>query len=84
MDSVIVESFKESKLHYYIAIWGAFREKTLQIDWSNLGFGYHETDFMYISHCDLDGKWEKGEMQPFGPLKLSPSAGVLNYGQVCT
>jgi branched-chain amino acid aminotransferase len=39
---------------------------------------------MYISHCDVDGEWGKGEIQPFGPLQLSPSAGILNYGQVCT
>lgn len=52
-----------------------------KVDWDNLGFGYHETDYMFISKCGLDGDWDKGEIQPLGHLKLSPSAGVLNYGQ---
>ncbi|KAH7299298.1 hypothetical protein KP509_24G004000 [Ceratopteris richardii] len=54
---------------------------SLDIDWDNLGFGYHKTDFMYVSKCGSDGKWDEGELQPFGALQLSPSAGILNYGQ---
>ncbi|KAI5082787.1 hypothetical protein GOP47_0002530 [Adiantum capillus-veneris] len=56
-------------------------KSSLEIDWDNLGFGYHETDFIYVSKCGPDGEWNKGELEPFGPLKLSPSAGILNYGQ---
>lgn len=52
-----------------------------EIDWDNLGFGFHETDYMFLSKCGLDGNWNKGEIQPLGHLELSPSAGVLNYGQ---
>uniref|UniRef100_J3LJ22 Branched-chain-amino-acid aminotransferase n=2 Tax=Oryza brachyantha TaxID=4533 RepID=J3LJ22_ORYBR len=36
---------------------------------------------MYIAECGLDGNFSKGEVVPFGPIELSPSAGVLNYGQ---
>ncbi|MCO5590692.1 hypothetical protein L7F22_044667 [Adiantum nelumboides] len=56
-------------------------KSSLEIDWDNLGFGYHETDFMYVSKCGPDGEWSKGKVEPFGHLKLSPSAGILNYGQ---
>lgn len=26
-------------------------------------------------------QWDVGGLQPYGPLSLSPAAGVLNYGQ---
>lgn len=52
------------------------------MDWDNLGFGLIETDFMYVAKCGPDGIFSKGEVLPFGPIALSPSAGVLNYGQV--
>ena len=52
------------------------------IDWDNFGFGLRPTDFMYVMKGDLEGNWQKGELQPFGNLEVSPAAGVLNYGQV--
>ncbi|KAG0618048.1 hypothetical protein M758_4G035000 [Ceratodon purpureus] len=51
------------------------------IDWDNFGFGLRPTDFMYVMKGDLEGNWQKGELQPFGNLEVSPAAGVLNYGQ---
>uniref|UniRef100_A0A0D9VND0 Branched-chain-amino-acid aminotransferase n=1 Tax=Leersia perrieri TaxID=77586 RepID=A0A0D9VND0_9ORYZ len=51
------------------------------LDWENLGFGLVHTDFMYIAKCGPDGNFSKGEVVPFGPIEVSPSAGVLNYGQ---
>ncbi|KAK1625865.1 hypothetical protein QYE76_000180 [Lolium multiflorum] len=51
------------------------------LDWENLGFTLVDTDFMYMAKCGPDGNFSKGEMLPFGPIALSPSAGVLNYGQ---
>jgi branched-chain amino acid aminotransferase len=53
------------------------------LDWENLGFTLVDTDFMYMAKCGPDGNFSQGEMLPFGPIALSPSAGVLNYGQVC-
>lgn len=52
------------------------------IDWDNFGFGLRPTDFMYVMKCGLDGEWRQGELQRYGNLEVSPSAGVLNYGQV--
>ena len=65
-------------------VWFLTREapEIVDLDWENLGFGLVDTDFMYIAKCGPDGKFSKGEMLPFGPIALSPSAGVLNYGQV--
>ncbi|KAL6589349.1 hypothetical protein ACP70R_050385 [Stipagrostis hirtigluma subsp. patula] len=51
------------------------------LDWENLGFDLVQTDFMYVAKCGPDGNFSKGEVIPFGPIALSPSAGVLNYGQ---
>ncbi|KIY99102.1 branched-chain amino acid aminotransferase [Monoraphidium neglectum] len=35
---------------------------------------------MFISEWH-DGAWGKGELKPYGPLPMMPSAQVLNYGQ---
>ncbi|XP_010523589.1 PREDICTED: branched-chain-amino-acid aminotransferase 3, chloroplastic-like [Tarenaya hassleriana] len=51
------------------------------IDWDSIGFGIQPTDYMYIMKCGRDGNFSKGELQRFGNIELSPSAGVLNYGQ---
>lgn len=51
------------------------------IDWDNLGFGICPTDYMYVMKCGRDGNFSKGELQRFGNIELSPSSGVLNYGQ---
>ncbi|CAI0430605.1 unnamed protein product [Linum tenue] len=51
------------------------------IDWDNLGFGYIATDYMYMMKCDQGGTFSNGELQRFANIELSPSAGVLNYGQ---
>lgn len=53
------------------------------LDWDNLGFGLLSTDYMFVMKCGRDGNYSKGELQRFGNIELSPSAGVLNYGQVC-
>ncbi|CAA3018264.1 branched-chain-amino-acid aminotransferase 3, chloroplastic-like [Olea europaea subsp. europaea] len=51
------------------------------IDWDNLGFGFMPTDYMYIMKCSQGENFSKGELQRFGNIELSPSAGILNYGQ---
>ena len=51
------------------------------VDWDNLTFSFTETDRMYIATCKQGEEWEPGIMQDFQDLKLSPAAGVINYGQ---
>lgn len=53
------------------------------IDWDSLGFALTPTDYMYVMKCSQGQNFGKGELQHFGNIELSPSAGVLNYGQVC-
>lgn len=51
------------------------------IDWNGLGFGLMPTDYMYIMKCPTDGHFQQGQLCRYGNIELSPSAGVLNYGQ---
>ncbi|KAL0543172.1 hypothetical protein IC582_018261 [Cucumis melo] len=52
-----------------------------ELDWDNLGFGIIPTDYMYVMKCSQGGNFSNGELKRFGNIELSPSAGVLNYGQ---
>ncbi|KAG8654838.1 hypothetical protein MANES_05G184600v8 [Manihot esculenta] len=51
------------------------------VDWDNLGFGIMPTDYMFTMRCSKDGCFEQGQLTRYGNIELSPSAGVLNYGQ---
>ncbi|WOL03068.1 branched-chain-amino-acid aminotransferase 3, chloroplastic-like [Canna indica] len=55
--------------------------ETAELDWDNLGFGLVPTDYMYIMKCSQNGIFTEGELRQYGPIELSPSSGVLNYGQ---
>ncbi|MEG1743451.1 MAG: branched-chain amino acid aminotransferase [Clostridia bacterium] len=50
-------------------------------DFSNLGFGKHFTDHMFV--CDYtEGKgWHDARIVPFSEISLSPAAMVFHYGQ---
>ena len=50
-------------------------------DWDDLDFSFRPTDSMAMATVDEGGTWGPCELQPFGPLQMHPSAGVLNYGQ---
>ncbi|KAL6573079.1 Branched-chain-amino-acid aminotransferase, mitochondrial [Orobanche hederae] len=51
------------------------------IDWDDLGFGIMPTDHMYVMKCSQGETFSKGGLRRFGNIELSPSAGILNYGQ---
>ncbi|MDX1527923.1 MAG: branched-chain amino acid aminotransferase [Gammaproteobacteria bacterium] len=51
-----------------------------QVDFDNLGFGDDFSDHMF-SMVFEDGRWQRPEILPFGPLPLHPSALSLHYGQ---
>ena len=50
------------------------------IDWSNLGFGYMETDKRYVSNYK-DGAWDQGGLTQDANVVLNECAGVLQYAQ---
>lgn len=50
------------------------------IDWSNLGFGYHKTDYRYVSNFK-NGAWDEGGLTTEDTITMSECAGVLQYSQ---
>ena len=50
------------------------------IDWSNLGFGYVQTDKRYVSNFK-DGSWDEGTLTADATVVLNECAGVLQYAQ---
>lgn len=52
------------------------------IDWSNLGFGYIQTEKRFVCNYK-DGKWDNGEMTTDSTVTISECAGVLQYAQTC-
>ena len=57
-------------------------EEKANIDWANVGFGYHKTDKRYVSNYK-DGKWDTGILTEDSNIVLNESAGVLQYAQTC-
>ncbi|KAI3489826.1 hypothetical protein L1887_46041 [Cichorium endivia] len=55
--------------------------ESVDLDWDSLGFGLVHTDYMYTMKCSRGESFSEGELVPFGNIEISPSAGVLNYGQ---
>ncbi|KAG6784409.1 hypothetical protein POTOM_010101 [Populus tomentosa] len=51
-----------------------------KVDWDNLGFGITPVDYMYTMKCSSDGKFEQGQLAPYGNVDLSPSAAGLYEG----
>ncbi len=52
------------------------------IDWSDLGFGYIQTDWRYVANYK-DGKWDDGALTEDATITMSECAGVLQYAQTC-
>lgn len=50
------------------------------IDWDNLGFGYVETEYRYLTTYK-DGKWDKGGLITDANVVLNECAGVFQYAQ---
>ena len=50
------------------------------IDWSNIGFGYVQTDKRYVSNYK-DGAWDEGTLTSDATITISECAGVLQYAQ---
>ena len=50
------------------------------IDWGNLGFGYMETDYRFVSYFK-DGKWDDGELITDPNIVLNECSCVLQYAQ---
>jgi len=52
------------------------------IDWNDLKFGVYFSDHIFIAKYK-DGKWNSGEIIPYGPLEVEPAMCTLHYAQSC-
>lgn len=52
------------------------------IDWANIGFGYIQTDYRYVSQYK-NGAWDEGALITDPTITLSECACVLQYAQTC-
>ena len=52
------------------------------IDWSDLGFSYIQTDKRFVSNFK-DGAWDEGTLTSDANVVISECAGVLQYAQTC-
>ena len=50
------------------------------IDWANLGFGYVNTDYRFVSNFK-NGTWDKGTLTEDSMVTINECAGVLQYAQ---
>ena len=50
------------------------------IDWGNIGFGYIQTDYRYVSNYK-NGAWDEGGLTQDADILLNECAGVLQYAQ---
>lgn len=50
------------------------------IDWANLGFGYIDTDYRFVSNFK-NGAWDEGALTEDPMVTISECAGVLQYAQ---
>ena len=52
------------------------------IDWSNLGFSYVQTDWRYVANYK-NGAWDEGGLTDQANITMSECACVLQYAQTC-
>lgn len=52
------------------------------LDWGNIGFGYVQTDYRYVSTFK-DGAWDAGGLTTDASIVMNECACVLQYSQSC-
>ncbi len=52
------------------------------LDWANIGFGYHETDKRFVANYK-NGAWDDGALTTDANITMNECAGVLQYAQTC-
>ena len=52
------------------------------MNWNDLKFGVYFSDHIFIAKYK-DGKWNSGEIIPYGPMEIEPAMCTLHYAQSC-
>lgn len=50
------------------------------LDWSNIGFAYHQTTMRYVANY-RDGAWDDGKLSGDAMITLNECAGIFQYCQ---
>ncbi|OGU57809.1 MAG: hypothetical protein A2X64_00970 [Ignavibacteria bacterium GWF2_33_9] len=50
------------------------------VNWDKLGFGRYFADYMFVADYK-DGKWDEGQILPYGTMEIEPAMMTLHYGQ---
>lgn len=61
---------------------GVIKMEKKNIDWSNLSFGYIQTENRFVSNY-RKGAWDAGIITSDATVVISECAGVLHYAQTC-
>jgi branched-chain amino acid aminotransferase len=56
------------------------KSRISEVNYETLSFGKEFTDHMFVVKYE-NGKWQQGEILPYGNLSLSPACSALHYGQ---
>ena len=64
---------------YNLTLEGSIK-MAVNLDWSNLNFGYRKTDYRYVSNYK-NGAWDEGGLTTDDTITMSECAGVLQYAQ---
>jgi branched-chain amino acid aminotransferase len=56
------------------------KTKINDVNWDNPGFGVYLSDHVYVAEYK-NGKWQDGEIIPYGPMPIEPAMCTLHYGQ---
>lgn len=57
------------------------QRKVIPSDDTQLGFGRHFSDHMFLYDYSPEKGWHQPRIEPYGPLPLDPATMVLHYGQ---
>lgn len=52
------------------------------IDWNDLRFGVYFSDHIFVANYK-NGRWDDGEILPYGPMEFEPGMCTLHYAQSC-
>ena len=53
-----------------------------KLNWKKIGFGYHKTDFRFVS-VYKNGKWSEGKLIRDNQIQLHEGSSALHYAQQC-
>lgn len=63
-----------------LSVTPASRSRLAEVDFENLGFGNVFSDHMFSMTYE-QGRWQRPQVLPYGPVAVDPANATLHYGQ---